>query len=249
MKYVHYFFAAILFVIGVIISTIFCVLPANFIRLLGFKKASKKIYWAWAPHLASFAIWLLNYRVHVTGMDNLPKDISNVCFISNHQSLLDICAYVGKLKIKTSPIAKIEVLKAPFVGSFAKGIEAILLDRKSPKSSIKAILNGTEELKQGKSVIIFPEGTRSKNGKMGEMKAGSYKMAIRAESLIVPLAIQGTRSGFEDKKGFHRYDCNITILPPISAKGLTKEEQKELPNIISTQIKEAYEKLPVRKYK
>jgi 1-acyl-sn-glycerol-3-phosphate acyltransferase len=249
MKYVHYFFAAILFVIGVIITVIFCVLPANFIRLLGFENASKKIYWAWAPHLASFAIWLLNYRVHIEGSENLPKDLSNVCFISNHQSLLDICAYVGRLKLKTSPIAKVEVLKAPFVSSFAKGLGIILLDRKSPKSSIKAILNGTEELKQGKSVIIFPEGTRSKNGKIGVMKAGSYKMAIRAESLIVPLAIQGTRSGFEDKKGFHRYDCYIKILPPVSAKGLTKEERKELPEIISAQIIEAYEKLPVRKYK
>ena len=248
MKYVHYFFALILFVIGVVISTLLCVLPANIIKLFGFKKASKKIYWAWAPPLARYALFLLNYRVHIEGLENLPKDQSNVCYISNHQSLLDICVYVGKLKLKASPIAKIEVLKAPYVGSFAKGIEAILLDRKSPKSSIKAILNGTKELKEGKSVIIFPEGTRSKTGKMGVMKAGSYKMAIRAESTIVPLVIQGTRSGFEAKKGFHKYDVYVKILPTTSAKNLTKEEQKALPTLVSEQIEEAYKKLPKPKF-
>lgn len=248
MKYVHYFFALILFAIGVVISTLLCVLPANFIRLLGFKKASKKIYWAWAPSLARFALFLLNYRVHIEGLENLPKDQSNVCYVSNHQSLLDICVYVGKLKLKASPIAKIEVLKAPYVGSFAKGIEAILLDRKSPKSSIKAILNGTKELKEGKSVIIFPEGTRSKTGKMGQMKAGSYKMAIRAESIIVPLVIQGTRNGFESKKGFHKYDVYVKVLKPTSAKNLTKEEQKELPTLVSKQIEDTYEKLPTPKF-
>lgn len=248
MKYIHYFFVGIFFFISVVFSTVFCVLPANLMRLLGFKKASQKLYWAFAPALANYIIWLLNYRVHITGLENLPKDRVNVCYIANHQSLIDICMIVGKLKVKAAPIAKIEVLKAPFVGSFAKGVGTILLDRKSPKSSIKAILDGTNELKQGKSVIIFPEGTRSKNGKLNQFKAGSYKMAIRAQSTIVPIAIQGTRNGLEAKKGFHRYDCYVNILNSSSAKDLTKEEQKELPSIISTQIENEYNKLPLVKY-
>lgn len=247
MKYVHYFFVGLFFAIVALFATIFCIIPANIIGLLGFKKTYKKMYWSWAPFLAKVLIFLLNYRVHITGIENLPKDNTNVCYISNHQSLLDICAYVGILKLKASPIAKIEVLKAPFVGSFAKGVGAILLDRKSPKSSIKAILDGTKELKEGKSVIIFPEGTRSKDLKMNEMKAGSYKMALRAESTIVPLTIQGTRNGFEDKKGFRKYDVNITILPAVSAKNLSKEEQKELPIKVSQAVKDAYEKLPLPK--
>ncbi len=247
MKYVHYFFATIFFAVGVIFSTIFCLIPANIMGLLGFKKTYHKIYWAWASPLTSYALWLLNYRVHVSGKENLPKVNSNICYISNHQSILDVCAYSSKLKLHASPVAKIEVLKAPYVSSYAKGVGAILLDRKSPRSSINAILNGTEELKQGKSVIIFPEGTRSKNGKLGEMKAGSFKMAIRAESTIVPLVIQGTRNGLETKKGLHKYHVYINVLPPTSAKNLSKEEQKVLPGKIAQQIKEAYENLPVPK--
>ncbi|MGD1815638.1 MAG: lysophospholipid acyltransferase family protein [Pleomorphochaeta sp.] len=247
MKYIHYLFAILLFLVGVIVSTVLCVLPANLVRLFGNKKLSRKIYWAWAPKIASLAVFLLNYKVEIKGIENLPKDKKNVCYISNHQSLLDICVYVGRLKIKSVPIAKIEVLKAPYVGSLAKGIGTILLDRKSPKSSIKAILDGTNELKEGKSVIIFPEGTRSKTGKLGTFKAGSYKMAIRAQSTIVPLVVQGTRAGFEDKKGFHRYKVQIEVLPPFSAKDLTKEEQKELPDKISEEIRLAYEKMPLLK--
>lgn len=247
MKYVHLFLAGIVFGVAAIITIIFCIIPANIIKLFGGRNTSKKMYWAWSIFLANLVNFILNYRFHITGLENFPKDQSNVCYISNHQSVIDICAYVGKLKLKAAPIAKIEVLKIPFVGSVAKGVEAILLDRKSPKSSIKAILDGTKELKKGKSVLIFPEGTRSKTGKMGQMKAGSYKMALRAESTIVPLAIQGSRQGFEDKKGFRRYDCYINILPPISAKGLSKEEQKELPAKISSKVEEAYLTLPVMK--
>lgn len=248
MKYIHYLFVGILFFIGVIISTVLCVIPANIIRLFNGKNLSKKIYWLWAPKLASYILWLLNCRVHIKGLENLPKDQSNICYISNHQSLLDICMVVGKLKVKAAPIAKIEVLKAPFVGSFAKGVGTILLDRKSPKSSIKAILDGTNELKKGKSVIIFPEGTRSKTGKLGEFKAGSYKMGLRAQSTLVPLVVQGTRSALESKKGFKRYDCYINILEPVSAKGLTKEEQKAFPEKVSNLIREEYKNLPEYKY-
>jgi len=61
MKYIHYFFVGILFFIGALLATIFGIIPANILGLLGFKKAHDKIYWTWAPFLANFVIWLLNY--------------------------------------------------------------------------------------------------------------------------------------------------------------------------------------------
>ncbi len=248
MKYIHYFFVGILFFIGVLISIVFCVIPANLLKLLKKDEASTRIYWRWAPWLAHYVSWLLGARVHLDGIENLPKDQSNTFFICNHQSLLDICVIIGYLKIKASPVAKIEVLKAPYVSSLAKGVHTILLDRKSAKSSIKAILDGTNMLKKGGSVIIFPEGTRSKTGELGSFKAGSYKMGLRAESTVVPLVVQGTRSLLESKKGWRRYDVYLKVLESVSAKGLTKEEQKEFPAMISSQIEKEYNKLPKYKY-
>jgi len=103
-------------------------------------------------------------------------------------------------------------------------------------------------LKKGGSVIIFPEGTRSKTGKLGTFKAGSYKMGLRAGSTVVPLVVQGTRSLLESKKGWKRKDVYLKVLKPVSAKGLDKEEQKEFPLIISSQIEKEYYALPEYKY-
>lgn len=248
MKYIHYIFVGILFFIGVLISIVLCEIPGNFLKLIGKDEAATKLYWRWAPRLAHYVSWLLGARVHIEGLENLPKDQTNAFYICNHQSLLDICVIIGYLKIKASPVAKVEVLKAPFVRSLAKGVHTILLDRKSAKSSIKAILDGTNMLKKGGSVIIFPEGTRSKTGKLGTFKAGSYKMGLRAQSTVIPLVVQGTRSLLESKKGWKKYDVYLKVLEPVSAKGLSKEEQKEFPAKISSQIEKEYNTLPEYRY-
>lgn len=247
MNYIYYFFCVILLIPVALLSTIFGIIPGSFFKLIGKKERSRKIYLAWARVLAKSVLVVLNYKVHITGLENFPKEKKNLAFISNHLSIIDLCVYYGKLDVKAAAVAKKEVEKVPFLKQFVHGMGCILLDRKSPKSSIKAILDATNELKKGGQVLIFPEGTRSKTGQIGSLKAGSYKMAVRAKSTIVPLVIKGSRSGFEDLKRLGRHHVYVEVLPSVSADNLTKEEEKELPEIISASIVKKYNEMQVIK--
>ncbi len=247
MKYIHYFFAYIIFIIELVLSVFFCIIPANIMKLFGAKKASKNWYKKFAHALASQVECLLNVKVHVIGEENLPKDTGNLAFVANHQSLLDIVLIYGTLHLSPVPIAKVEVLKMPFIRSYAKGLDTILIDRKSPKSSMAAIHEATDRLVAGDQCIIFPEGTRSKNGKIGELKSGSYKMALRANSTLVPIVINGTRAALEEKKGWHRYHVYVQVLPPVSLGELDKFEKKAIAEQVSADIVSAYSNLPAIK--
>jgi 1-acyl-sn-glycerol-3-phosphate acyltransferase len=247
MKYIHFIIAFTIFTIEALLTYIFCFFPAMILRLFGAKEKSTKLLCWFANILAKSALFLLNVKVHVLGSDNLPESYHNVALVSNHQSFLDIVAYYAVFNISPVPIAKKEVMKMPFVRHFASGLDSILLDRKSPKSSIKAIHEATDRLKNGGLCIIFPEGTRSKTQQMGDLKAGSYKMALRAGSTLVPLVINGGRYAFEDKKGWHRYHVYIQVLKPHEVKNLDKEEKKELAAMVSQQIRDAYTGLPAIK--
>lgn len=247
MKYIHYFFAYTIFIIELILSIFVCIIPAGILRLFGAKKASKRLYEVIAHNLAIHVLFLLGVKVHIIGLENLPKDDSNIAFIANHQSLLDVPAIYGKFNYSPIAIAKIEVSKIPFVGNFARGLDTIFMDRKSPKSAMKAIHSATERLIAGGQCFIFPEGTRSKTGNLGEFKAGSFKMAMRANSTIVPLVIQGTRAALEDKKGWHRYQAYVQVLPSVSLNGLDKNEKIAAATKVSADIADAYSKLPAPK--
>lgn len=244
MKYIHFFFAYVIFAIELILSIFFCIIPANLMKLFGAKEASKNWYKKFAHILAAQVLFLLNVKVHIIGEENLPKNTNNLAFVANHQSLLDFVTILGKFNFTPVPIAKIEVLRMPFIRSYAKGLDSILIDRKSPKSAMEAIHVATDRLVAGEQCIIFPEGTRSKNGQIGELKSGSYKMALRANSTLVPLVLNGTRAALEDKKGWHRYHVYVQVLPCVSLGELDKFEKKAVAEKVSSDIVAAYSKLP-----
>ena len=93
-------------------------------------------------------------------------------------------------------------------------------------------------------MTIFPEGTRSKDGRVHEFKAGSFKMATRVDAIICPCVIKGTRYLFETPFSLLRKKVYVTFLPPIDTSKLSEEEKKEIHNIVENSIRECYEKLP-----
>ena len=116
------------------------------------------------------------------------------------------------------------------------------------RQSLKAILKGVENLNSGLSMAIYPEGTRSKTGEIAAFKPGALKMATKAKAVIVPVAIQNTRSLFEDAYTFKRIPVYVSILEPIDTAALDEEELKNLSDHVETLIREEYAKLPqVRK--
>lgn len=127
-------------------------------------------------------------------------------------------------------IAKKELEKIKAISGWMKEIHCVFMDRSNVRESIKAINEGVENLKNGHSMVIFPEGTRSKGPSLGEFKKGSMKLAIKAEVPIVPIAIDGTYKAREGNKGnkITSADVKITIAKPINVKELTKEEKSNL---------------------
>ncbi len=92
-------------------------------------------------------------------------------------------------------------------------------------------------LEQGKSVIVFPEGTRSKGERMGEFKPGAFKMAFSAKAPIVPVAVDGSYKIMEANHNLMKPGhVNLTILPPIETAGLDRAAQKALPEQVARQI-------------
>ena len=108
-------------------------------------------------------------------------------------------------------------------------IDCIFLDRKDMKQSVQALMEATRMVKGGKSLIIFPEGTRSKGGPAHEFKGGAFKVATRNKVPIVPITIDGSYTMFEQRMRIHPGTARVTIHPPIPTEGLTREQQKALP--------------------
>lgn len=193
------------------------------------------------PEWANYMIELMGNKkatVTVFGKENIPQD-SAVVFIANHQGYLDIPVLLGYSNKQMGFIAKAEILKVPILSSWMKLMQCVFLKRNSPKQSIEAMAKGVETVKQGYSLVIFPEGHRSKGGPVQKFKSGSFKLAFRSEAPIVPVTIDGTWHLFEEKGKPNPGDIKLTFHPAISTKGLTREEQSAIPEKVQKIVESA----------
>lgn len=178
----------------------------------------------------------------VEGLENIPNDRPFV-LIANHQSNSDIFYLLGTIGRPVSLVAKAELGKVPILVRWLKAMGGLLMDRSDLRQSMQTILNGIKLVKQGISVGIFPEGTRSNGKHMLEFKGGSFKLATKTGAPILPLTIEGTHRLMEDNNGWIKTtDIKLTYHPIIETKGMSKEEQNELPErvhkIIESALKE-----------
>ncbi len=168
--------------------------------------------------------------VKVEGQENVPKE-GAVVFVSNHQGNFDIPLLLGYIDKPKGYIAKSETEKMPLISAWMKHLNCVFMDRSSPRKSSQAIIEGIDILKDGHSLVIFPEGTRSKSNKMGEFKPGSFKLATKAKVPIVPVTIKGSYKIMEQNDNkIKPAQVELYIHPPIETANLSKEEEAELPD-------------------
>ncbi len=189
---------------------------------------------------ASSQIKASGIKVNITGEENIPD--TNVVFISNHQGDFDVPLLIMYLKKNIGFLAKKELSNVPIIRKWMREIRCVFLDRKDVKQSLKAILESIEIIKDDYSLVIFPEGTRSKGPNINEFKEGSFKIATKTKVPIVPITINGSYKAFEKNHYFIKPTLvNITIHKPIETKDLSKEEisnlSENVKNIISSVIK------------
>lgn len=171
-------------------------------------------------------------KVTVEGLENIPKDQS-VLFVSNHQSNFDIALLLGYLNKPIGFIAKIELTKLPIVPDWMEQMHCIFMDRSDRRQSLKAIKDGVEKLQNGHSLVIFPEGTRSKSSQVGEFKSGSLHLATKSGVPVIPVRIEGTYNILE-ANGNRIKPANVTlkVFPPVYPEKIGKTDAKELTNYL-----------------
>lgn len=168
----------------------------------------------------------LEMNVTVVGKENIP-DVP-CCYIGNHTSILDIPLLIDSVGKCMGFVAKKEMVKAPILGYWMKKYNCVPLDRENAREAIKAIRQGADNIKNGYSMAIFPEGTRSKDGKLGEFKKGSLKLATMAKAPVVPVSINGAYRAYEIDRKFKPIDITVTFGEPIYTDKLSREEEKQL---------------------
>ena len=183
---------------------------------------SQKTTYFWCK----FTMKTLGIDLEVKGLENIPKE--PCVFISNHSSILDIPILLCTVDRNIGFISKKEILKTPIIGYWLTRTNCVALDRENPRIAIEAINEAVENLKEGSSMAIFPEGTRNKEGKVGEFKKGSLKLATKAKAKVVPVSIDRASRAFEDNREFTPTKIKLVFGEAIDTKNLSKEEEIHL---------------------
>nr|WP_275695618.1 lysophospholipid acyltransferase family protein [Fredinandcohnia sp. SECRCQ15] len=164
----------------------------------------------WAETLVK----LTGSKVVVTGLENIPN--GPVLFVSNHQGNFDIPVILGFINKPVGFISKVEVKKIPIVPKWMEAMNCIFIDRNNRRQAIQSIKDGANILREGHSLVIFPEGTRSKGGAMKPFQTGGLRMAADAGVPIVPISINGSHLIMENgKKFFNPASVKVKVLQPV----------------------------------
>jgi 1-acyl-sn-glycerol-3-phosphate acyltransferase len=155
-------------------------------------------------------------RVRVHGIESLPPEGTPVVYMANHQSYMDIPTIFGFLPVQFRIIAKESLFKVPFMGWHLTRAGNIPINRSNRREAMRSIASAAARIREGTSVVVFPEGTRSRDGRLQEFKAGSFKLAVTAGVPIVPLSIVGTCKVLRrDSLIFHPGKVDMYISRPI----------------------------------
>ena len=174
----------------------------------------------------------------VEGKENIPSGGPCV-FVCNHRSYYDIPLLLAGLDGPHGILAKEELEKIPLLNRWMKLLGCVFVQRDDVRASVRALNDATAIVESGKSFIIFPEGTRYKGeeGGAGEFKAGAFRIAVKTGAPVVPVAMTGARALFENNGNrCHPGSVHIRILQPIQTAGMSKAEQKQLPDAVRQAI-------------
>ncbi|MBI1940656.1 MAG: 1-acyl-sn-glycerol-3-phosphate acyltransferase [Acidobacteria bacterium] len=166
-------------------------------------------------------------RLEVQGCENIPPRRA-VVYMPNHQGNCDPPAVISILP-QVRAIAKKEFFRVPILGTAMRLCGFIPVDRKNRERAIEAIEEGVKALKAGHSFMVFPEGTRSPDGRLQPFKKGVFVMALEAGAPIVPMSVSGS-SKIMRKGEFVIYpgQVRITIHPSVPTEGCTLDDRDEI---------------------
>ena len=191
--------------------------------------------WDHIHNIMSRAIRSANVDLTVTGLENLPTDRPFMIY-SNHQGMFDVMAISGTCPIPLAVVYKKELKGVPLLQQIYDCTRSYPMDREDVRQSLTVIQNVTEELKQGRSFVIFPEGTRSRKGnEMLPFHGGSFRCALKAKCPIVPMAFIDSFKVL-DEKGSDRVAVQLHYLPVIEYEEFKDMKTVELAALVKERI-------------
>jgi 1-acyl-sn-glycerol-3-phosphate acyltransferase len=141
---------------------------------------------------AKTILFICGVRLEVRGIENINAAAPRI-YMSNHQSNFDIFTVLAGLPVNFKFILKMELMKIPILGMAMKRAGYISIDREDSKKAVRSVNMAADKIRNGASVLIFPEGTRSEDGAVGEFKKGGFHLALKSGCDIVPVAIVKSR--------------------------------------------------------
>ena len=173
-------------------------------------------------------LWVSGIRVDIIGLDKEKFDGSCI-LMSNHQSNFDIPVLLGMLPIQFRWLAKAELFKIPIFGRGMRGAGYISIDRSNRSSAIQSLDRAARIIRNGTSVMIFPEGTRSRDGSLLPFKKGGFIMAVDAGVPIVPMAISGTHEIMpKGRLLIRRRNVRVRFQDAIDTRAYTRKTRDDL---------------------
>ena len=188
---------------------------------------------------------LAGVKIVVAGLDRLDPATTYV-FTPNHQSIIEVPLMVTYLGRNPAFLAKKELFKIPIFGKGMRQIGIIPVDRSNSAAAIESARSATRNLKTGKSYVVYPEGTRSPDGRLLPFKKGAFLMAVDAGVPVVPITVSGSSRVMP--KGKVRVlpgTIRLTIHEPISTTGYSRANVSQLVDLVRTRVVSALADNPV----
>ena len=176
-----------------------------------------------------------NVTIEAYGKENIPKE-GGFMFFPNHQGLYDVLAIVDACPRPFSVVAKKEVANVPLLKQTFKCMKAYMIDREDVRQSLQVIVNVSNDVKNGRNFLIFPEGTRSSQGnQVQDFKGGSFKAATRARCPIIPVALINCFVPFDSKTTEH-VNVQVHFLEPLLYEEYKDMKTTEIAAIVRERI-------------
>jgi len=187
-------------------------------------------------------LWAAGVKVTIHGRENIPDDQSFV-FTSNHVSLFDIPSLVASLP-RSYFVAKSELFKIPVFGPGIRAVGTIPIERANQKSAFGSYDVAADRIRNGNSVVVFPEGTRGLAYNIRPFKKGPFVLAIQAGVPVVPCLVHGTIEVLPKKSlKLNPGRVNVHLLEPVPTEGLTYDDRGTLAAKVNERMARAMNEL------
>ncbi len=181
-------------------------------------------------------LWAAGVKVSLAGVENMNS--GPYILVSNHQGWFDIFAALGKLPIRFSWLAKEELFKIPVLGHAMSRAGYISIDRRDRRKAIASMNRVAEIVRQGTSVFVFPEGTRSADGVIKDFKKGVFILAVKSGQPIIPISISGSYRILPKKSWMiHPGQIRFSIGTPVYSSGADAQSRDSLMETVREAIR------------